>query len=259
MRHGNCYIPDVSHRFKPNVSETFFMSRIQTIENQKHFSSKKLEFTIDFFPAKHKDKIGRLTMDLQNGKYLKTLKEDKSSVDVMHQGLCYRIGVANEIVQDLTRKEFHDLVNRYGIGFSRVKIRRSFTFQYMEFSFTKTYEISDRVKLNEMLYIAKIDVPEDLEELKSKCLVFMEMDGSTMNHEVELEIIDINYLKNLLDKDYFGFCKVVERFMRNAEGLFSFPDEFHLEDYKQMFGEDNIEYPIIGEYMNEISKDKLSK
>ena len=75
---------------------------------------------------------------------------------------------------------------------------------------------------------------------------------------MEVEIIDINFLKDLMKKDYFGFSKIVERMMRNAEGLYHYPDEFHLKEYRELFDEKIIEYPFCGEYLNSINKMKAA-
>lgn len=252
---SNCYIPDVSHRFNPSVSETFFLSRVQSILEQKRFISEKKEFTIDFFPAKNKDELGRFTFDLENLCFLNTVKEGKHNIDLIHQGLCYRIGSAQEKVTELSKQDFIKSLNLYGVGFGRIKIRRSFRFQFMEFSFTKTFELKDRPRLNEIQYIAKRDVQDDGEALKSICLSFMEKEHVVANHEIELEIVDVPFVRELLKSDYIGFSKVVERFLRNAECLYNYPDEYHMQHYKGLFTEeDSVEFPLYGEYLNTINR-----
>lgn len=54
-------------------------------------------------------------------------------------------------------------------------------------------------------------------------------------HEIEIELVDVEFLKNLLEKDYFGFTRVVDRFLRNAEILYSWPDEFAYSGYRKNF------------------------
>ena len=66
----------------------------------------------------------------------------------MHQGLCYRIGASDEVVTKHTRESFLKLINMHGVGYGRIKVRKSFTFQFMEFSFTKSFELKDTPETN---------------------------------------------------------------------------------------------------------------
>lgn len=197
-------------------------------------------------------------MDLDQIKYLQTIKSNKTNVDVMHQGLCYRVGSAQELDQELDRKTFLKKLNIYGVGFTRVKIRKNFRFEFMEFSFTKTFEIKNQSKINEILYLAKIDTPDNLEVLKSQALCFVENNKDTdCTHEIELEIVDMDHFRDFLKrKDLYGFNSVVFRMLRNAEALYDFPDSFHLGDYKQTIGKgidpNLVQTPLIGEYLNSL-------
>lgn len=94
--------------------------------------------------------------------------------------------------------------------------------------------------------------------LKSAILGFMMKNKIQTGHEIEVEVVDVGFLQGIMNKDYFGFTKLVDRMLRNVEILSGFPDEFTLSDYKGLFekrGEESerLEFPVIGEYLNSIA------
>jgi len=73
-------------------------------------------------------------------------------------------------------------------------------------------------------------------------------------HEIELELVDVPYLKSLLDTNYFHFTKIVDRILTNAEVLYSWPDQFAYAGYKNYFDPERTELPLIGCYLDQISE-----
>lgn len=270
---SNTFLKEIGHRFNPKIQESLFMSRLEllkkfenNVKKEEQETGKLLDnritshndFSIDFLPENKSRHLGRFTFDIQNLKYINTAKEDKTNVDIIHQGIDYRISAAYERNQELERQEFLRKIGLIGCKFARVKARTSFRFQFLEFSFTRTYEISDRSQLNHLMYIAKKDIPENPEELKTLALSFMIRNQVPVGHEIEIEVVDVPFLLGIMKKDYFGFTRLVDRMLRNAEILSSYPDEFSQADYRRLFeGEKGqLEFPVIGEYLNRIVEDK---
>jgi hypothetical protein len=253
---SNTFLKEVSHRFSPQVPEGLFMSRLQLIKRSKNFSEIRKDFTIDYIPSRKNAHLGRFTFDIENGKYLNTIKDGKSNIDIMHQGLDYRISSAFENVTELKREEFVRKLGLIGVNYARVKIRSTFRFQFLEFSFTRVFEASQKANINQLMFLVKKDLPADTEELKSQALSFMHTAGFKPTNEIEIEVVDVPFLVGLLKGNYMGLCQIIDRYMRNAEILLSFPDEFSYKDYRERFGKgNNVEFPLIGEYLNENSSD----
>lgn len=271
---SNTFLREIGHRFNPKIHESLFMSRLQLLEkmeqNVKDIEKKtgkiaenritsKQDFSIDFLPGNKNKNLGRFTFDIENLEYITTVKEDKTNVDIIHQGIDYRISAAYEKVEKLERTEFLRKIGLIGCRFARLKIRKTFIFQFLEFSFTRIYEISDKSQLNHLLFLVKKEVPEEPEELKSAALSFMMRNQVPVGHEVEIEVIDVGFLLGILKNDFVGFTRLVDRMLRNVEILSGFPDEFTQSDYRRLFDKENdmgIQFPVIGEYLNTIVGDK---
>ncbi len=86
--------------------------------------------------------------------------------------------------------------------------------------------------INQLQLIFKKDSPQTKEQMKGQALFIMIQGGIEAIHEVEIELIDPNYMASLLESDYIGFTKIVDRYLRNAEVLFSWPDEFSYTGYR---------------------------
>lgn len=271
---SNTFLKEIGHKFNPKINESLFMSRLQLLEKLEMNTAEieketgqippnrvtsHQDFSIDFLPNHKNSHLGRFTFDLENMKYLSTVKEDKTNVDIIHQGIDYRISAAYEKEDHLDRGEFLRKIGLIGTKFARLKIRKTFRFQFMEFSFTRIFEISEQSQLNFLMFLAKKDVPENIEELKSEALAFMIRNRVPTGHEIEVEVVDVDFLRDQLKRDYFGFTRLVDRMLRNVEILSSYPDEFAQVDYKNIFEEEkgeggDIEYPVIGEYLNSVGK-----
>ena len=255
IRGNNTFLNEISHRFNPQVSETLFMSRLEFIKKSKRYSEMSHEFTIDFIPkGKNNSKLGRFTADLQRLKFSNLYKDGKTNIDIMHQRLDYRISGAYEKKTDLKREDFLRKLGLSGIGKARVKLRTNFRFQFLEFSFTRVFDVNSRNNINELMHVVRRDVPENLEELKSLTLFYVNNARIQPIHELEIEVIDVDYLTALLKTDFFRFRQIVDRLVRNAEILSSFPDQFVMREYHDAFKEktDRVEFPVIGEYFNQI-------
>ncbi len=121
---------EVRHVFNPRISETLFMSRLDFVERNQQYSEKRLDFSIDFIPEnRNRDSdLGRYTMDIENGTYQNLIKKNKNNVDIIHQGLDFRISAAFEETHDLERSDFMRKLGLLRITFARVKVRQTFRF-----------------------------------------------------------------------------------------------------------------------------------
>ena len=251
---NNTAIPYLGHRFNSRVNSDFFFERLDTVKLYKNFHENLDKFTIDFIPQKRKKKTNaRLTFDLQSGKYLSSEKLYKENLDIMHQNLDYRVSASFENDTELDRKEFLRQINTNQIGLARVKLRKTFVFQFMEFSFTRCYEVFDKALLKGVLYIVKKDVPEDFEILKGQCLDYIQKISPA--HELEVEILDTDFFIKHMEKDPFVVTKLIDRFIRNAENMANWPDKFNFADYRSIFPQNiKVEVPEIGRYLNELKR-----
>lgn len=153
---SNTFLKEIGHRFNPKIHESLFMSRLQLLEKmeknvkeveettgkiaENHISSHK-DFSIDFMPDNKNKHLGRFTFDIENLEYINTVKEDKTNVDIIHQGIDYRISAAYEKVEKLERSEFLRKIGLIGCKFARLKVRKTFRFQFLNFhsqEFTKS-------------------------------------------------------------------------------------------------------------------------
>ena len=254
-------LSEVKHVFNPQISESLFMSRLEYISKNNQHSGRRLDFSIDFIPE-NRDRnvdIGRFTMDIENGTFQNLIKKNKMNLDFIHQGLDFRISGSVEETHNLTREEFQRKIGLCKVTYARVKIRQTFRFQFLEFSFTRVYElkVQNQPLINQLQLIFKKDTPQTSEQMKSQALFTMIQAGVEPIHEIEVELVDVAFLKNLMDSDYFGFTRIVDRYLRNAEILYSWPDEFANAGYRQNFDKDKIEFPMLGGYLETISHKRL--
>jgi hypothetical protein len=220
---SNTSLSEVKHVFNSRISETLFMSRLEYIQRSKQHQGCRLDFTIDFIPE-NKDRsrnLGRYTMDIENGKFKNLIKHNKTNLDMIHQGLDFRVSGAWEEEHDLQKSEFTRKLGLLKVNYARVKVRQTFRFQFLEFSFTRVYELrrDKQALINQLMLIFKRDTPQTSEQMKSQALFTMLQGGIEPIHEIEIELIDVPFMKNLMEKDYFGFTRVVDRYLRNAEIL----------------------------------------
>jgi len=119
------------------------MSRLDYIKKSKQHQGVRLDFTIDFIPESkdRNNNLGRFTMDIENGTFSNLIKHNKSNLDIIHQGLDFRISGAWEEKTNLEKKEFVRKLGLCKVTFARVKVRQTFRFQFLEFSFTRVYEL----------------------------------------------------------------------------------------------------------------------
>jgi hypothetical protein len=235
---SNSSLSEVKHAFNPRISETLFMSRLEYIQKNKQHTGHRLDFSIDFIPDSRGDSnLGRFTMDIENGTFENLVKSNKTNLDFIHQGLDFRISGAFEKPTPLTKVEFTRKLGLCKVNYARVKVRQTFRFQFLEFSFTRVYELrKDKQPLiNQLMLIFKKDSPQTKEEMKSQALFTMIQARIDPIHEIEIELVDVAYLRTLLHKDFFGFTRVVDRYLRNAEILYSWPDDFAYDGYRKNF------------------------
>lgn len=69
----------------------------------------------------------------------------------------------------MKKEEFERKLGLAKVTFARVKVRQTFRFQFLEFSFTRVYELKkDKIPLiNQLQLIFKRDVPQTKEQIKT--------------------------------------------------------------------------------------------
>lgn len=95
---SNSSLHEVKHVFDPKIRETMFMSRLDYVQKSKQFSERRLDFSIDFIPENRdrSNDLGRFTMDIENGTFQNLVKKDKTNLDLVHQGMDFRVSAAVE-------------------------------------------------------------------------------------------------------------------------------------------------------------------
>ena len=127
---SNSSLYELKHVFDPKIRESMFMSRLDYVQKSKQFSERRLDFSIDFIPE-NRDRgtdLGRFTMDIENGTFQNLVKNNKTNLDVVHQGMDFRISAAVEKAQDLKKEEFERKLGLSKVTFARLKVRQTFRF-----------------------------------------------------------------------------------------------------------------------------------
>lgn len=283
---------DNSHylKFEPGVSQEFFFSRLNYfLKLAKQGSSKLREcppaFTIDI--SKRDRAVPRQTIDLSNKSFYTTEKKYKSTLDVLHNGIQYRVAGAIEIETPLTRDYVKS--NIMGAESMRIKVRRVFIlFDTIEATFTRVFQIN-KDNSGGIMSLLKIvlDTEEkfDNERLQSDLLVKLaKWPESETVHEFEMEYLNTNelinsykaYIENsgdpklgynpLFNKSYYN--SKIRSLLFNSECLYSGfdflnprfdlrKDELHMRDYlkqfiAQGFAANELTYPQIGTYLDKM-------
>lgn len=122
---SNTSLSEVKHVFNPRISETLFMSRLEYIQKSKQHSGARLDFSIDFIPENRdrSSNLGRFTMDIENGTYSNLIKRSKTNLDLIHQGLDFRVSGAIEDNMVLKKEEFTRKLGLCKVTYARVKVR----------------------------------------------------------------------------------------------------------------------------------------
>lgn len=121
-------------------------SPIKTNSNLVLFTTdlgSKADVQIDFFldPSHNSDpNNSRIQFDVFRQKVYRQSKLNKEFVDIIHNGMEYRISVAFEDKQEMDKKEFCNLKTK-GINKIRIKNRRSWQFEFKSVDLTTTFEI----------------------------------------------------------------------------------------------------------------------
>jgi len=143
-------------------------------------------------------------------------------------------------------KDWKNYVNQLGNTKNiRVKHRTIFPYQFFEFHFTEVITLTDNSVEFQELKAAKFNT----EALDLK-IINLFATSKNVNYEVEVEISDLNYLRQFLgQKD--PFKSLFLRFLRNLESLYYGKDGLEEISYNRFFAKEYVPKPIFGDYMME--------
>lgn len=83
--------------------------------------------------------------------FAESSKNHKENIDIIHQGLEYRLSTSEE-----TNREIRDpksVLDSNKPSFVRVKLRTCIYFEFMEFSFTQTYSFQEANYISDLKYL----------------------------------------------------------------------------------------------------------
>jgi len=131
-----------------------------------------------------------------------------------------------------------------------VKHRTIFPFQFFEFHFTNVLTFYD--KAPEIQFLRKFSA----ENFDVQILNLFEKNRENASFEIEVELTELSYLKQFLDKKDV-FKSLFFRFVRNLESLFCGNDFFAEMSYNRYLmkkngifqGEMAFPKPVFGDYM----------
>lgn len=178
-------------------------------------------------------------------------KNNKENYDLLHNGLQYRLSLADEV--NLKIEDLKNVFSSNHINYARVKLRINIYFEYMEVSMTQTYSFKEQNYINQLrdLLLKK----KDEEGIFEKVMCFINDSKKNHENEIEMELSDLNYLRGLLEnKNYQGFNSCIDKFFRNFEILYMIDETLNEEKLKQFFNKEQIKFvkPFIGKYLEKI-------
>ena len=188
-------------QFEPGVSQEFFFSRLSHFVKLASSENSGLRecapaFTIDI--TNKNRTLPRQTIDLSNKKFYTTEKKYKSTLDVLHNDVQYRIAGAIEIDNPLTIESVKN--NILQADAMRIKVRRVFVLSdTIEATFTRVFQVHrDHFEIKALLrtFLGEPD-KFDSERLQSDLLVKLaKWKPHQIKHEFEMEYMDTEGLIN---------------------------------------------------------------
>lgn len=253
-----------------------FQHQNQVYNVQKDRLSKKRFLEIKNFlnhqvldvPDKIKEGESNLSVDFQmhdgsrisyfpkDDKWERIKKIEKSNIDVLHRGNVYRLSYAFEEKLEFNSKN----LNTDEIKGIRIKDRKNYEFQYMEYSFTEAVDLNENE--NDDINIAFLLIKNQFLDKEDKLEFIMDLFISLKlklleENEIEVEIKDLRPFFDTRGKPEFG--SFLKRFIRNVECLFLIPKYFNSMLGFEFFGTDKKLTPVIGQYSGDLFLEKFKK
>ena len=189
----------------------------------------KSEFSVDFAMSDG----SKFTYDIKAASWKRIKKNDKTSVDILHNSNPYRISFLFE--EDLEFNE-EELIKLHVTNI-RIKERRSYNFDFMEYSLTEVVQYQqEKYNLEEIrtnFLTAKNIADEALKRFDEMKLKMLE------DYEIEVEILNKEPFTKSLRKP--EFTSYLERFIHNSEALFFIPQHYNEQILKESCDSDNVE------------------
>lgn len=270
----NPFYSQLKSGFDPKIPESFFFDRLMLMRNKRFIDGNDVIESSCFSIDLRGNSCGpgaRLTYDVDSDRYSFLRKDYKTNLDLCHSlamaPIQYRLSACLEFTEELTREAFVKKLIEHKINFCRVKLRKNFRYQFMEYSFTKIYELDEKNSLSggkEMIQMIVTLLQTLKEETKGddfKSHILSKLEEKTApQHELEVEIVDSNFLEQYYRSgDMLAFSNLVDRYIRNCETFYHYPDEFGQPDYREYFkskGIGQIQYPVAGRYLDSIFRSK---
>ena len=244
----------LDYKFRPNLENKEFYRVLELMDKfKKEGEIKKNEVMVDFITSSKK----RFTWNLTKNEVAENTKKNKENIDFLHQGKEYRLSSAEE--NFILIKDIEKLVKSNTFKFIRVKFRTHYYYQFMDFCFTKTislfksYQIKYLVDLVTQSFSNKFSYNENIK----KIMAFINKNNLKSENEVEVEIIDADYLKNLIVNNIIGFRSCIDRLFRNFEILYLNKDvAMQNSNYIKFCKNEGLQvvFPVIGSYLEKIYK-----
>lgn len=268
-------------KFEPGVPKEFFFSRLEYfLKIAKSGSSKlresKCAFTVDLG---YKNRgVPRQTIDLSQRRFYTTEKKYKSTIDLLHNCVQYRLAGAIELNHEVSREAVKS--NIFNSNMIRVKVRRVFVlFDTIEVAFTRVFQLDSEFESLKSLIKVSLESDDrfDTERLQADLLATL-ADSKTAKviHEFEMEYLNtqelINNYKALFTPDHKDhplaiktyFLSKIRSLLYNSVCLywgFEFnnlvSDELHARDYWKQFWNNPTDpkgftpvRPVIGTYLD---------
>jgi len=222
----------------------------ENLDYPEKIKQTKHVYTVDF----QMPDGSRVTYDLNTDKWSKLKKNDKSSIDIVHRSFPYRLSFSFEQNLEFKIEEF-DISSVKSI---RIKDRRCYEFQYMEYSMTETVDLSLNAETERAIAFNQIQKmfmqSKNKYELITDLFIGLKL-RMMEEHEIEVEIIDVKPLIDTLGRPEFG--AYLKRFLRNSEALFQIPRFFYSSLSKDYFHTEKKWIPVIGQYLSEVYMAKI--
>ena len=292
LRTALAQMEPMNYNFDPNIPESEFFELIELFDRFQPKESRSSEFSVDFklnstnsfrkrvekseqqngahaSNGTSKYNAERLTWNITEGTFQDSSKLHKENIDVLHQSSEYRISTCFEHNEDLAARDFLERVDAAGVSFMRVKSRINYTFQFMQFSFTISWNVNgealstlvlDRIKA------AHIGSETVSSESWIQILMGIVNQGRVKpSFEVESEIKDVDYLKGfIVSQNLIQFHACIDRFLRNFELLYRSPvvpkHQGHQQFLQSHMKDEEMQFPVFGSYLETLlSRDKENK
>lgn len=244
----------LNYKFSPNLENKEFYRILELMDKfKKEGEIKKNEVLVDFLTSSKK----RFTWNLTKNEVAENTKKNKENIDFLHQGKEYRLSAAEE--NFILIKDIEKLIKSHSFKYIRVKFRTHFYYQFMDFCFTKTISLSKSYHIKYMVDLIKESFNQKFsyKENIKKLMAFINKNNLKKENEVEVEIIDEDYLKNLILNNIIGFRSCIDRLFRNFEILYLNKDvAFQNSNYAKFCKDEKLQvvFPVIGSYIEKTYK-----